>query len=109
MFSRIKTYLKTFSKFNWNAIGNGHGVLVLLDCIKSRIVDGTNTEQFITLEFYRKVRGKEIFVTNRKTVNLEKLSMEVSLKRSSVLYGTRLNSTKIQQVCEKRVSVHKGC
>lgn len=76
MFSRIKTYLKTFSKFNWNAIGNGHGVLVLLDCIKSRIVDGTNTEQFITLEFYRKSqRERNLFVTNRKTVNLEKLSM----------------------------------
>ncbi len=76
MLSRIKTYIGTYSKFDWKAIGNGHGFLALLDCMKSRLIDGTNTEQFITLEFYRKSqRERNLFVTNRKTVNLEKVSM----------------------------------
>ena len=76
MLSRIKRYINSFSKFDWKSIGNGHGFLALLDCIKSRIIDGTNTEQFITLEFYRKCqRERNLFVTNRKTLKLERVSM----------------------------------
>jgi len=44
--------------------------------LRSRIIDGSNTEQFVTLEFYRKSqRERNLFVTNRKSVNLEKVSM----------------------------------
>ena len=76
MLSRIKTYIDTFSKFDWKTIGNGHVFFTLLDCLKSRVIDGTNTEQFITLEFYRKSqRERNLFVTNRKTVKFEKISM----------------------------------
>lgn len=74
--NRIQKYIHSYRKFDWETIGNGHKVLVLLDCLKSRIIDGSNTEQFITLEFYRKSqRERNLFVTNRKSVNLEKVSM----------------------------------
>ena len=76
MIARIKKYINTYRQYDWHSIGNGHGFLAVLDCLKSRVVDGTNTEQFITLEFYRKSQGeRKLFVTNRKTVRLDKLSV----------------------------------
>lgn len=77
MLSRVKKYLSTFHQFDWKTVGNGHAASALLDCLKSRVLDGTNTEQFITLEFYRKSqRERNLFVTNRRTVRLEKRSKD---------------------------------
>lgn len=77
MWTRISKYLKTYFKFDWKSIGNGRRIATLFDCLKSRIIDGTNTEQFVTLEFYRKSqRERNLFVTNRRTVKIEKISMQ---------------------------------
>lgn len=74
--NRVQKYIRSYTKFDWKTIGNGHKYLVLLDCIRSRIVDGSNTEQFVTLEFYRKSqRERSQFMTNRKSVQMEKVSM----------------------------------
>ncbi len=96
MQSRINKYFKTYFKFDWKSIGNGKGLAVLFDCLKSRIIDGTNTEQFVTLEFYRKSqRERNLFVTNRKTVRIEKISMrgvsdgELSSIRNKVAFNEK--------------------
>ncbi len=90
--NRITQYLGSYSKFDWKTIGNGHAVPVLLDCFKSRLVDGTNTEQYITLGFYRKSqRERNLFVTNGKTVKLEKISRRGATKEElSTLQNKRL-------------------
>jgi len=70
---RVTKYLDSYKKYDWKTIGNGNAVGALADCILSRLIDGTNTEQFISLEFFKKSqRERNRFVTNRKTVRLEK-------------------------------------
>ena len=78
MITRIKKYLKTYRDYNWKIMGGG----VLLDCFLSRLIDGTNTNEYIALEFYRKShRERKCYLTNRRNIEInQKWLLDVDKK-----------------------------
>lgn len=74
MIQRIKKYIRTYTAHNWAAIaGKSQAPLLVMDCILCRLIYGTNTEQYVTMEFYRKNhRERKRYITNRRQCRINK-------------------------------------
>ena len=89
--SRIKKYIDSFRIYDWSKIANGKlAVFLIIDCILSRIFDGTNTEEYIALEFYRKNRRERAqYLTNIRSKKINNKMLKESSAEEIASIGNK--------------------